>query len=1176
MAEEIDRIRIVVEPDSSGFKQDLETDLAKIKVDVNVPVDVDTKAAKVTIEKFRTGQEDPIDIPITADTKLATAETKKFTAKTESEKVDIPVDANTTAATTAVAGFKKKTEVPTEVPVLADTLPALASVKRLTERITIPKIMPIVVTALGGSLKKFESLTRGAILRTAAFARTAFTGVAFGTLAVGIGVVASALRSGVKSTLALSQVTGQLNNAYSNLGINAGDATKKSLELASSISESTGISSIAIANAEKVLVSLGGVAPKSLDRVTRAVVDLSAASANGVEPGVRLASVQVAFAKALARPEKAAGVLRKAQVNLNTETEAYIKTLIKGEKPVLALQRAGVKLSDAQFDAINKLKPGQDVTEALTKANINLTKAQSKTFTKWVAGGRVVEAQNEILKAAEKSAKDAGKVYGESLPGQIARSEHVFSRFSRKLALGVLNTALPVLLANAEKIGAVLDVLGPKIGVALGKGVQGAIKGFLALSDAISRNMPQIKDIAAGVVTVLAGSLAVLKQLGLATIDIFKDIVGSFSDGKGEALTFGGALKKVGAGLQKFATFLKNNQKVTKAIAVALIALVAGFEIAPIVAGITALVGAIAAVGPEVALVIAAVVALGVAFAAAFTKSKGFRDFILSLVPIMRQTFAVMAQVFKIFVDTSTVFLNSLIASISGIIKGFKLVFKGGFTNIVRGVILIVSNFVRLIVTILGRIPRFALAIIKKFGPAMLAFWGSLFQKTTELAIQFGIGLVKFFVALPGRIIAAIIKLVPLLPGVARRAISAFASAISAGANRVITFMKRMPGRIAAALGPAATALASKGRQFLDGLLAGLKEKFEDVKNFVKKIAGIIKSLKGPIEVDRKLLVPEGKAIMSGFEKGIESRWKPIAKRLAGIAGDIAITFGSDPLGAGLAAGVAAIGGGLGTSDVAALNEEIGSILAGEKQPAGGGGGFDAIFKIFEKLGLAGLHPSSGLADTMAQERIMHKVLGIVGTTFKAGHSKYVAGRPGVISDHWTGRAVDFGDQTAGNDHANLDRAARILQKYLGKALKQIIWHGGRYSSGPAGGHKDHMHVGWLAKRSMGGRVGAGTMYEVNEGGRREAFVPDYSGFILSHAKLNKLLKLQDRVKAIETASSNPVAIAAGAAGKQTTQHNQIDIKMEHNVPDAGSLAAILNTRLDVAMRNFAMPGGVA
>lgn len=86
----------------------------------------------------------------------------------------------------------------------------------------------------------------------------------------------------------------------------------------------------------------------------------------------------------------------------------------------------------------------------------------------------------------------------------------------------------------------------------------------------------------------------------------------------------------------------------------------------------------------------------------------------------------------------------------------------------------------------------------------------------------------------------------------------------------VVEWFAGLPGRILSALGDLGGLLVGAGRSVIDGFLGGLKGAWDGVTGFVGGIADWIAEHKGPIEYDRRLLVPHGRAIMAGLGEGLE------------------------------------------------------------------------------------------------------------------------------------------------------------------------------------------------------------------------------------------------------------------------------------------------------------------
>lgn len=84
------------------------------------------------------------------------------------------------------------------------------------------------------------------------------------------------------------------------------------------------------------------------------------------------------------------------------------------------------------------------------------------------------------------------------------------------------------------------------------------------------------------------------------------------------------------------------------------------------------------------------------------------------------------------------------------------------------------------------------------------------------------------------------------------------------------------------------------GTTIMNGFLNGLKSAWSSVQNFVSGIAGWIRDHKGPIEVDRKLLIPAGNAIMESLDEGLNDKFVEVKKTVSGMAGQINKSFTSE------------------------------------------------------------------------------------------------------------------------------------------------------------------------------------------------------------------------------------------------------------------------------------------
>lgn len=81
--------------------------------------------------------------------------------------------------------------------------------------------------------------------------------------------------------------------------------------------------------------------------------------------------------------------------------------------------------------------------------------------------------------------------------------------------------------------------------------------------------------------------------------------------------------------------------------------------------------------------------------------------------------------------------------------------------------------------------------------------------------------------------------------------------------------------------------LGAAGRAIMSSFLGGLQAAWGAVKSFVGGIASWIREHKGPISYDKKLLIPAGKAIMTGFGNALEDHFADVKTSVSSFAGQI-------------------------------------------------------------------------------------------------------------------------------------------------------------------------------------------------------------------------------------------------------------------------------------------------
>lgn len=109
----------------------------------------------------------------------------------------------------------------------------------------------------------------------------------------------------------------------------------------------------------------------------------------------------------------------------------------------------------------------------------------------------------------------------------------------------------------------------------------------------------------------------------------------------------------------------------------------------------------------------------------------------------------------------------------------------------------------------------------------------------------------------------------------------------------VTAWIGGLKASVSAWLGNTGSWLVQKGRNVLWGFLDGMKGVWTDVTKWVGGIATWIKDHKGPVSLDGRLLIPAGRAIMSGFLKGLKSGAGPAWDFVTRVGGKTKDALGS-------------------------------------------------------------------------------------------------------------------------------------------------------------------------------------------------------------------------------------------------------------------------------------------
>jgi hypothetical protein len=103
------------------------------------------------------------------------------------------------------------------------------------------------------------------------------------------------------------------------------------------------------------------------------------------------------------------------------------------------------------------------------------------------------------------------------------------------------------------------------------------------------------------------------------------------------------------------------------------------------------------------------------------------------------------------------------------------------------------------------------------------------------------------------------------------KAFHSMSTGIETSWHGTLQFFKSIPGQIEGFFASAGSWLVNAGRQIIGGLIDGIKSMAGDLMGVLHWIGSLIPIHKGPLEADRVMLVPHGRAIMAGLITGMQN-----------------------------------------------------------------------------------------------------------------------------------------------------------------------------------------------------------------------------------------------------------------------------------------------------------------
>lgn len=220
------------------------------------------------------------------------------------------------------------------------------------------------------------------------------------------------------------------------------------------------------------------------------------------------------------------------------------------------------------------------------------------------------------------------------------------------------------------------------------------------------------------------------------------------------------------------------------------------------------------------------------------------------------------------------------ITMISSIIQATLTIIQTIWSTIWNVIVTVVQTVWNMVVTVISTAINVVAGIIQAVTQAIQGNWSAVWNTIVSVATTVWNGIKSVVSAGINGVKSVITTVMNGLKSVISTVWNTIKSIFNAGVN----FIKSVVH----------IDLGAQGRAIMDSFLNGLKSAWEAVKSFVGGIGSWIKKHKGPISYDRKLLIPAGIAIMTGFNKGLQDQFETVKKGISNMAGAVSDAVSSN------------------------------------------------------------------------------------------------------------------------------------------------------------------------------------------------------------------------------------------------------------------------------------------